>query len=245
MKFWRHFNLVKRMSSHQRCKMGIYFFNKDKTIQVRFFSRSTVWRNRVSEKKKEPTTARYAVSIYAVNTRFYAGAGLLTTIDRKLLVNLSKKEEYCSTGEKKIDSADTYQRKRVLRTSVFLSLFVYTKIIRKYNTQNFSDAIGLKQRKFPSNHLNFCQIAFFSMRKLFGAYSPVGSPQEKNGSQSRDLLFSRCFLLQFLRGTLRKSFNFEFTAVNGHSTRIYPSFCSKCHNNCYLTSSPGLHIYGP
>ena len=108
--------------------------------------------------------------------------GLLTTIDRKLLVNLSKKEEYCSTGEKKIDSADTYQRKRVLRTY-------------KYNTQNFSDAIGLKQSKFPSNHLNFCQMAFFSMRKLFGAYSHVGSPQEKNGSQSRDLLFPRCFLL--------------------------------------------------
>ena len=60
--------------------------------------------------------------------------GLLTTIDRKLLVNLSKKEEYCSPGEKKIDSADTYQRKRVLRTYFFLFLYIQRlleNIIRK------------------------------------------------------------------------------------------------------------------
>ena len=224
----------------------MYFFNQDKTIQVRFFSRSTVWRNRVSEKKKkkEPTTARYAVSIYTVNTRFYAGAGSTNNHRPEITCKPVKKGRILFYRREK-DRFGGHLPEKARTPHIFLSLFVYTKIIRKYNTQNFSDAIGLKQRKFPSNHLNFCQIAFFSMRKLFGAYSHVGSPQEKNGSQSRDLLFPRCFLLQFLGGTLRKSFNFEFTAVNGHSTRIYPSFCSKCHNNCYLTSSPGLHIYGP
>ena len=120
--------------------------------------------------------------------------GLLTTIDRKLLVNLSKKGRILFYRREK-DRLGGHLPEKARTPHIFLSLFVYTKIIRKYNTQNFSDAIGLKQRKFPSNHLNFCQIAFFSMRKLFGAYSHVGSPQEKNGSQSRDLLFPRCFLL--------------------------------------------------
>ena len=48
---------------------------------------------------------------------------------------------------------------------IFLSLFVYTKIIRKNNTQNFSDAIGLKQRKLPSNHLNFSPNSVFLNEK--------------------------------------------------------------------------------
>ena len=91
MKFWRHFNSVKRMCHFIKdAKWGYIFLIRTKRFRYDFSPAQEFGEIEFQKKKKNQ---QLLVTLFL----FTPVQGLITTIDRKLLVNLSKNVKYCST----------------------------------------------------------------------------------------------------------------------------------------------------